>query len=384
MRVAMVNFAAGGHHVVYERDIAETLRRSGHEAFAVGPLEWTSALAAVATPVRVDLPPIARRWRRRNAQFKQFISACFAACATAGVDVIHLMYLDGFIEAVARAGLPQRVAVVGTLHWYPFLGMSMRRPRQWIKSWYTRSGLAWLARRGMHLVVHSEHAARYLRSRGVLQVTALHYPNSGDMRAAPPEVRGQVRAELGVGAGEYLLLCFGGTRFDKGVDLAIEALSEASPNCRLLVAGEPHHFDAASLRSLTARHRVEDRVLLRLEHIRNEAIPGLFAAADVVLLPYRPMFTGQSGPLVMAAALGRPVIAADVPVLTETLTRFGLGHLFRAGDAHDLARALRAAPPELSPAASRSLAEAADPKRFAGAMLGVYGQACSASKAPAK
>ena len=144
MRVAMVNFAAGGHHVVYAKDIAEALRGSGHEAFAVGPLEWISALAAVATPVRVDLPPIANRWRQRNAQFKQFISACFTACTTAGADVIHLMYLDGFIEAVARAGLPTRAAVVGTLHWYPFLGTSMRRPRQWIKSWYTRSGLAWL------------------------------------------------------------------------------------------------------------------------------------------------------------------------------------------------------------------------------------------------
>ena len=98
----------------------------------------------------------------------------------------------------------------------------------------------------------------------------------------------------------------------------------------------------------------------------------------------RPMFTGQSGPLVMAAALGRPVIAADVPVLAETLTRFGLGRLFRAGDARDLARALRAAPPELSPTASRSMAEAADPRRFASAMLDVYGQTYNSSKVHAK
>jgi len=381
MRIAMVNYVAGGHHVVYARDIVRALLHEGHQVVAVGPPEWAHAFSEGASGISIDLPMIAPGWRRRNSQFRDFVAQCFEACVAEAVDIVHLMYLDGFIEAVARVGLPRQMPVVATLHWYPFLGASLRVPRQWLKAWYSLKGLSWLDRHGMHLVVHSEMAARQLRLAGVANVTSLQYPYSGAMPRATAAVRLHVRDGLGLRDGDHLLLCFGGTRSDKGVDLAIASLARAGPHYRLLVAGAPHHFDHAALHSLASQHGVADRVILRLEHVPEQDIPGLFAAADAIVLPYRPVFTGQSGPLVMAAALGRPVIASDVPVLAETVQRFRLGSLFRTGDADDLARVLQAGLPRTAEASTAALASAASPDRFTTDMLGVYEQSHQAPKA---
>lgn len=101
----------------------------------------------------------------------------------------------------------------------------------------------------------------------------------------------------------------------------------------------------------------------------------MFCAADAALLPYRPFFSGQSGPLVIAGSLGIPVIAANVPVLAETVTRFRLGRTFRAGSVGALAQALKAPLPAVDPNCHARFAAAHDPGRFGASYAAIYAQA---------
>ena len=98
----------------------------------------------------------------------------------------------------------------------------------------------------------------------------------------------------------------------------------------------------------------------------------MFCAADAALLPYRPVFSGQSGPLVIAGSLGIPVIAANVPVLAETVTRFALGRTFLAGSVGALAQALKAPLPAVDPDCHARFAAAHDPGRFGASYAAIY------------
>ena len=169
-------------------------------------------------------------------------------------------------------------------------------------------------------------------------------------------------------------MCFGGTRHDKGVDLAIAALAGTAPDIQLLVAGLEQDFDRHALLALARQHGVSERLVLHLGHVPAADVAPIFAAADALLLPYRPVFTGQSGPLTIAGALGVPVIAADVPVLAETVVGHGLGGTFKAGSVRALQAVLRSEWPRADAAAQRRFAAACDPQRFAACNVEIYEQ----------
>ena len=57
------------------------------------------------------------------------------------------------------------------------------------------------------------------------------------------------------------------------------------------------------------------RVTLRLEHIPDDEVAQLLAAADVVVLPFRRVTT--SGSAMLALSYGRPLIVPDLPGLAD-------------------------------------------------------------------
>jgi len=90
---------------------------------------------------------------------------------------------------------------------------------------------------------------------------------------------------------------------------AWEALGEARGAARLLIAGEaldPAH--AAEIRALAAR---APGVRLELRRIPDAEVPGLMAAADLMVLPFAQSLT--SGTVRLAQDYGVPVVAPAVP-----------------------------------------------------------------------
>jgi D-inositol-3-phosphate glycosyltransferase len=115
----------------------------------------------------------------------------------------------------------------------------------------------------------------------------------------------------------------------KGVDTVIEALA-ALEDTELLVAGGPDlaHLDddphVHRLREVAARHGVTDRVTF-LGQVLREDVPPLLRSADaVVTVPWYEPF--GIVPL-EAMACGRPVVAAAVGGLTDTVAAGVTGEL---------------------------------------------------------
>ncbi|MFE9242717.1 glycosyltransferase family 4 protein [Nocardiopsis sp. NPDC006938] len=136
------------------------------------------------------------------------------------------------------------------------------------------------------------------------------------------------------------LLFFGIVRPYKGVDVLLRALAEGAPeDVTLTVAGE-FWGGSGDLTALAKELGVADRVRFHEGYVPAEALPGLLAGADALVLPYRTATATQN--VWLAHEHGVPVIATRAGTLADHVRDGVDGLLCAPGDPTDLARALSA------------------------------------------
>lgn len=167
--------------------------------------------------------------------------------------------------------------------------------------------------------------------------------------------RSEARSRLGLDEDAEVALFFGYVREYKGLDVLLDAwptVVAGRPRARLAVAGDPVRLPAPRRRELLAR--LDDSgAVHRFGYVPFEEVATWFAAADVLVMPYRRI--SQSGVLFLGLALGVPIVASAVGALPEMLRDGEDAVLVPPGDAAALASALARvlADPELQ----RRLAE---------------------------
>ncbi|MEW1844165.1 glycosyltransferase family 4 protein [Nonomuraea angiospora] len=163
------------------------------------------------------------------------------------------------------------------------------------------------------------------------------------------------------------LLFFGMVRPYKGLDLLLRALPDG---ISLTVAGE-FWGGLEETRSLVAELGLGDRVELRPGYVAVEDVPGLFARADALVLPYRNATASQN--VWLGHEHGVPVIATRVGALADHVTDGVDGLLVEPGDAGALRAAIERFYASGEPERLRSGVKAVDPEPFwsayAGALL---------------
>jgi glycosyltransferase involved in cell wall biosynthesis len=131
--------------------------------------------------------------------------------------------------------------------------------------------------------------------------------------------RGAARRLLGVPEDAFIFLAIGFVQPHKGYDRAIRAFDGlGSRGCRLYIVGSIRVEDPEYVAHLDElRQLAADRpgVELRIEYVSDERFDGWLVAADVVVLPYR--YIWSSSVLERARLYDRPVIASDVGGLRD-------------------------------------------------------------------
>ena len=223
------------------------------------------------------------------------------------------------------AFLPKSTKVVLQCH-----NIGDKEPAAW-KRWLTNRVL----RRGDVLVVHAkseaEDAARRIgdATRIIKTFLPVH-----EMGGAIP-TREEARRVLGLHGN--VALCFGHVRPFKGLDLTLRAWRLLKTDVTLAVAGEVWWKNEAEYRRLA-----EGLTNVRFEfrYIPESELAAWFAAADVVLTPYR--VEAQSGVALTAFHFARPVIASTVGGLPEVVVPGENGLLIPPEDPVALAEAVDA------------------------------------------
>lgn len=159
-----------------------------------------------------------------------------------------------------------------------------------------------------------------------------HYQKGGYQRAAPDDCCN--------------LLYFGLIRPYKGLEDLIRAFDAIPPQeigrYWLTVAGET--WENWTLPAeLIAQSRYRDRITFVNRYVSDDEVDGLFAGADVVVLPY--YRSSQSGTLHIALHYGLPVIVTAVGGLVEAVAGYGGAVLTEPANPTALLEAIRQAAP---------------------------------------
>lgn len=228
----------------------------------------------------------------------------------------------------------------------------------------------WLLRSAGAALTHSaEEAARARALAPDAQVHAARMPPHLPAAAPAVPLAGHAADPGGLtfpppvpGPGSCRLLFFGIVRPYKGLDVLLRALARAPEHVMLTVAGEFWGKAEAETRALIDRLGLTGRVTLRPGYVPADQIPGLFGAADALVLPYRSATSSQNAWL--AFEHGIPVVATRAGALADPVRDGVDGVVCDPGDEEDLLRALVriSAPGEVN--RLRSAVQAADPGRY--------------------
>ena len=199
-----------------------------------------------------------------------------------------------------------------------------------------RVALRWAFRRSHVAVAVSEVTRVDMEGRLHLPARSMAVvPNGVPIREGDPR---PVRAELGLGPGELLLLAVGNCYERKGHRVLLSALQRVASDgkqrpLRLAIAGRGR--EEPRLAGLARDWGVADRV-----HLLGSRpdVPDLLAAADVFVMPS--FWEGMPLALLEAMLAGKPCIASNVGGIPEVISSPELGLLVPAGDPGALAGAI--------------------------------------------
>ncbi|MEE3851305.1 glycosyltransferase [Gordonia sp. LSe1-13] len=331
--VAVFAPTAAGGHPEYVRKALDGVLDSGEDIRFVWPrrpdLEDRFVSDRISQPVaipaqrpRTDLGSTwrwvwerARPWRRHDMAF------CLFLLRTRDIDVVLLEEIQRFtLPLVVRLSRIRGRRVVVRLHnirRHDYTGSTIDAVDEWI----TGRGL----RAADSVLVHTEGncevaAARY----GLTRVSVVPHGISSVSRAGSPP------------AGSPTFLFFGEIRANKGVDVLVQGFAKYSGESALVIAGRAEDSVRGVIVDAVDR---DDRIEWIDGFVEPERVPGLFARAQAVILPYTD-FEAQSGVLHMAIEYGVPVIVSDVGGLGETVRALGIGLVVPPRDPVALADAL--------------------------------------------
>ncbi|HYZ56245.1 MAG TPA: glycosyltransferase family 4 protein [Streptosporangiaceae bacterium] len=230
-----------------------------------------------------------------------------------------------------------------------------------------------LRRAGAALTHSAEEAARARALVPAVRVTAVslppHLPTAASVycRGDHAAANGHAERDVALRPGRCHLLFFGIVRPYKGLDVLLRALARAPAHVVLTVAGEFWGKAEKETRALIDRLGLAGRVTLRPGYVPADQIPGLFAAADALVLPYRSATSSQN--VWLAYAHGVPVIVTRAGTLADQVRDGADGLVCQPEDEDDLLRALVRISAPGEAARLRSAVRAADPGRYWDAYL---------------
>lgn len=327
----------------YDSELALALRRAGHDVVIYGSESRLSGQDSSAAG------GLLRNHFYRDFHRRQWFGFSRAlALAAKGInhivsmkrlvselsrtrpDAIHFQWTP--LPVVDRWFLPQLKSIaplVLTVHdSNPFNGT----PRPSLQRW----GAQTIACGFDRIIVHTRAAVERVAAQGVDRGRINVVPH-GPLNVPSTPVAGNAPS-----AGDKVrLLLFGKIKPYKGLDLLLQALAALPENLRdrwsLRVVGEPH-MDVEPLVAQAQQSGIADRIDFDFRFVEESEIPALFAAADVLVMPYREI--DASGVLMSSLAAGLPIVASRMGLFAEMLVDGQHGRLVTPENVDDLSSAL--------------------------------------------
>lgn len=241
--------------------------------------------------------------------------------------LLHFLYLDALYVACFFLKIKKRgLRLTGTLHQLPQNEKKMRLLRRFAENFD-------------YIVVHSDYIKSILVKSGIENVEVIDYPV---FHALKLEGRETIRRREGLQPEQIVLSALGGTRHDKGLDILLEAFkylpSPSKERLFLNVVGREEYFKKDYICEKMQSYSIVGRV--KTEFLTDQEFQENVILSDLLVIPYRRYFNGNSGPMIEAAFRDIPVIGTDYGNLGTLVRVNELGYTFEAENSRKLAEQL--------------------------------------------
>jgi L-malate glycosyltransferase len=252
---------------------------------------------------------------KKTATLPRFAWGFRAFLRAQGIDVLH-SHLFGPVTGAAPAARLAGIPHVGTLHDIYSVAEKPQRVRL----------VQLAALLGTRLIAVSRNMEGFYRTRARFPAGSLRTIYNGVHVAPPPARREALRAALGIGADELVVICVGRLVPLKRHDLLLQAFAGLEFPARLVIVGD------GPLRETLEREAAASAAASRISFLGSRSdVPELLGMSDVFALASDT--EGLSCSVLEAMAAGLPSVVTEVGGNSELVSDGESGFLAPPGDA---------------------------------------------------
>lgn len=311
MKVLFIDNCVDGHHLEYMSSLAIS---DEHESVMILPKK-------VSLPAHIHQYIFQEDIESRNPLgYIHLIGYIKKIAGEENVDIIHFLSFDPLVKyfgILLRSLKPYKIIV--TFHHYRYSILhDLARKR--------------IYRNCSYGVVHTKHLQEYSQKKGIQNCVHIEYPVFKDYRSID---RNESRLFWNVPEdGTKVLLALGGTRYNKGLDILLDALDDVNDPFYLIIAGKEEQFNRDYIEGHIVSYK--ERVNLHLDYLTDKEVQMAIAASDYIVLPYRKEFDGASGPLGEGVVQGKCIIGPNHGSLGQLIEDNELGFVFESENPNSL------------------------------------------------
>ncbi|MBO8161865.1 MAG: glycosyltransferase [Thermosipho sp. (in: Bacteria)] len=314
LRIFIVDYSDTGHHKIYFQTLKNQLEVKG-------------------IIDKVNFPPICKRELKeyiltRYLFFKKWIEIS----KKKSVKIIHFLCLDPFYvlgPLLSRRNINNinaEIKILGTLHHVPRNLVKMKLLKSFSKNLDC-------------IIVHSEYLQYQLFKHGIKNVEMIDYPAFHTFNTSSKEY---LKSKYGINHDSVVLTFLGGTRKNKGLDILLKSFKfmnwKIKKKVLLNIAGPEVHVKFDMISKMCSRFNINARIELR--YLSEQEFAENVEMSDIVVLPYRKTFSGNSGPMTEAVYRRIPVIGPDYGNLGYLIKKYRLGYTFKVENSKSLAKVI--------------------------------------------
>lgn len=243
-------------------------------------------------------------------------------------DFIFVIDLDSlFLSLPIIMLFNKKIKMIGIVHHYP-----NNTHKGKIKEFIYKFSLKKLSL----LLCHGNYIKNKFEKIGLKNSRTIYYPSFHSQSNISKE---KARSILKIPSNKLMLLAFGSTRYDKGLDLLLKSCKKLkSARYILYIAGKEDYFKEKYIRKKLKN--INGDFILELNYISDDKLDLLFRASDIVVLPYRKIFIGQSGPLIEGVKHNSLILSSNHGQIGYTTNQYNLGLTFESENVKDLTKKL--------------------------------------------
>lgn len=333
MKIGFFDISNTGHHWFYNSNLMLNISQKFSVVYITKKITEDQILFLKNNNIEVEVLKsykkngTTNKFAKQLELYKDFYSAKKIA-RQRNINVFVNLYFDPYI--LTNFLVPEKFKTINILHWFPNNKFKVKL--------LSRLKVT----NNTYFLVHTNDIKKKLETiNKEIKVTKIDYPvkeirnddyNKKSLLAALKLPDNLLDAKI--------ILYFGGTRHDKGLDILINSLKFVTSDITLLIVGKEETFSQEFINESLKKLNIEIQVNTMLNYVPEEDVQKYYYISDAIVLPYRKYFNGESGILTDAIQMGKPVIVPNIIHFPDTVSSYNNGLTFEPESTEDLASAI--------------------------------------------